>query len=126
MLCKHKRIVTVATTAELKNEHYYRRLWLAARNIQYGRRKWPDELSDCFIDCGYSYEVQYPSGETFPIPDIDETFGNDPDARWVSDYLMADQSGMRPRYKSRKLGRVQLIDLYFRIKYPHIARHFGR
>ena len=128
MLCKNsKRIVTVATNAELLNPHYYARLQLAARNINISRRNWYDELSSCFCGWGYSYDVQYPSGEPYPVPDdIDEVMGNDPDARWISLFLELDDTGMRPRFHSRKLERVRLIDLYFRIKHPNIARHFGR
>ncbi len=124
MLCNRKDVVVVATTAELKNYHYYCRLWMAARNISLPRRQWLDELAACFRD--YRGNVMYPSGELFPIPFVDDVFGDDPDMRWLSYYLSTDGSGKKPRSLSRKLQRVQLIDLYFRIRYPSIARHFSR
>jgi len=124
MLCKNNRVVTVATKSELLNEHYYRRLWLAARNISIPRRGWLDEIADCF--CQYRGSIVYRSGELFPIPLVDNVFGDDFDMRWLSTYLGADESGTSPNIISRKLERLQLIDLYFRIQHPHIANHFGR
>lgn len=123
MLCKKKEVIFVATKAELQTEHYYRRLWLAARNISLPRRGWLDELAACLYE--YRGKIIYRSGEPFPIPDVDEVFGDDPDMRWLSYYLTADKSGFSPNRISRKFERVQIIDLYFRIKYPKIARHFG-
>jgi len=124
MLCKRKRVVRVATTAELRNPHYYRRLWVAARNTEVSRRKWIDVLADCFRDT--ECHIVYPSGAPFPIGDLDALFGDDPDGRWFSYYLKSDPSGSIPSTTSRKLERVQIIDLYFRLMYPHIAVHFGR
>ena len=124
MLCNIKRVTTVATTAELKNYHYYRRLWIAARNLELPRRRWLDEIAACFRD--YQGDVIYASGDPYPIPLVDDIFGDDPDMRWLSYYLGTDESGKEPRSVSRKLERVQLIDLYFRIKFPAVARHFNR
>ncbi len=124
MLCKNKRVITVATNAELLNEHYYRRLWLAVRNLSLPRRHWLDEIAECFLH--FNGSTIYQSGEPYPIPLVDDVFGGDQDMRWLSYYLKIDPTGNRPRAISRKLERVQLIDLYFRIKHPNIARHFGR
>ncbi|GJM04769.1 MAG: hypothetical protein DHS20C09_07600 [marine bacterium B5-7] len=124
MLCENKRVIVVATNAELLNEHYYRRLWIAARNLQLPRRRWLDEIAECFLR--FNGSIVYASGQSFPIPLVDDVFGDDPDMRWLSYYLKADLAGMRPHTVSRKMDRIQLIDLYFRIKHPSIARHFGR
>jgi len=78
-------------------------------------------LSKC-----HSGLIRYLSGEPYPIPFVDDVFGDDLDVRWMSDYLVTDESGLSPRTISRKIERVQLIDLYFRIGHPLIARHFGR
>lgn len=118
------RTVVVATRAELKNEHYYRRLWLAARNISLSRRRWLDELAACVYD--FRGSIIHPSGDPYIIPDIDTLFGNDPDMRWLSYFLGTDTSGFSPRAMSRKFERVQFIDLYFKIKHPNIAAHFGK
>ena len=125
MLSKPKRIAYVATTAELMNEHYYRRLWMAVRNLPISRREWLDTLADCLRDT-CDIVILHRSGEAFAIPYVDEIMGDDPENRWFSLYLKADPSGERPSRQSRMLERVQLLDLYFRIKHPDIARHFGR
>ena len=119
MLSKPKRTITVATNAELLNKHYYRRLWLAARNMGIPRRKWLDTIADVFY-------VIYKTGEPYPFPDIDQVFGDDPDMRWFGYYLMDNGKKDFPKSYSRKLERLRLIDLYFRIAYPHIAAHFGK
>lgn len=125
MFYKSKRLVIVATDAELLSEHYYRRLWMAARNIKISRREWLDVLADCLRDTHDMY-ICYPYGEPYVIPFVDDVMGDDPDNRWMSDFLRSDPSGSKPSARSRKLERVRLIDLYFRITHPKIARHFGR
>ena len=124
MLFKNKRVIVVATQSELMNEHYYRRLWLAARNLSIPRRGWLDEIASCF--CDFRGKIIYRSGEPYPIPLADDVFGDDPDMRWLSYYLNADESGTTPRTISRKIERIQLIDLYFRINHPKLASHFGK
>ncbi len=124
MLFKNKRVIVVATQSELMNEHYYRRLWLAARNLSIPRRGWLDEIASCF--CDFRGNIIYRSGEPYPIPLADDVFGDDPDMRWLSYYLNADESGTVPRTISRKIERLQLIDLYFRINHPNLASHFGK
>lgn len=129
MLSKPKKTIYVATTAELMNEHYYRRLWIAIRNLSeqvpISRREWLNVLADCFRDT-YDVEILLRSGKPYCIPCVDEAFGDDPDNRWFSDFLKSDPAGTRPRAKSRKLERVQLLDLYCRLRHPNVARHFGR
>lgn len=125
MFCESKRVVIVATDAELLSEHYYRRLWMAARNIKISRRKWLDVLADCLRD-SHDLDIRYPYGEPYEIPFVDEAMGDDHDNRWMSDFLRSDPSGSKPSARSRRLERVRLIDLYFRIAHPKIARHFGR
>ena len=59
-----RKTVYVATNAELMNEHYYRRLWIAVRNISIPRRDWLDGLdglADAFRDA--DVELLYKSGE---------------------------------------------------------------
>ena len=124
MISDTKRVIYVATQNELLSRSYYSRLWLGVRNIKISRRSWLDELADTFRD--FNGSIVQRDGKPFVIPCIDETFGDDPDLRWLGYYLRADKSGMHPKTMSRKIARVQLLDLYFRIKYPLISRHFGR
>ncbi|MGH1439762.1 MAG: hypothetical protein ACRBBR_06600 [Cellvibrionaceae bacterium] len=117
-----KYLITVATSAELMNEHYYRRLWIATKNIGVLRRDWLDELANTFRD--YNGMVLHPSGELFDMPFVDDVFGNDPDMRWLGYFMASNPSGNYPQFRTRKLGRLQILDLYFRIKHPDLADKF--
>ena len=120
--CNQK--IVVASADLLACQHYYNRLWLATRNMSIPRREWLNEIADTFRD--YNGIIIYRSGKTFTVPLVDEVFGDDPDMRWFSYYLRPDRSGEHPASRSRKIERLQLLDLYFRIKHPKIARHFKR
>ena len=119
-----KRTIYLLTHDELTSESYYRRLWMAVKSTPIPRRKWLDELADTFRD--FDGVVIHRSGKPFAIPLVDDVFGDDPDLRWLGYYLEATPCGSRPKSRSRKTKRLQLLDLYFRIKHPEIARHFGR
>ncbi len=108
--------------AILLSEHYYRRLWLAVKNVRIPRRAWLNELADVVRDCdGLIYTHD---GRLYKIPAIDEVFGDDFDMRWLGYYLLAEQDEDMPRIKSRKIERLQLLDLYFQVRYPKIAKRF--
>ena len=106
----------------LLSESYYRRLWLAVRNVDIPRRSWLEELADLMRD--YDGTIYQDDGTVYEFPLIDDIFGDDFDMRWMGYYLLADDSGHGPRMKSRKIERLQLLDLYMQIKYPDIAKHF--
>lgn len=118
--------IQLVTIDELRSESYYNRLWIATRAISKSvpRRLWLDELANTFRD--FNGVVFTPCGEAFEIPDLDAVFGDDQDMRWFSYYLKSDGSGNQPQMKSRQRERLELLDLYFKIKHPDIAFHFGR
>lgn len=124
MMSKGKQKIRLTRASILLAEPYYRRLWLATRNVKIARREWLDELADTFRD--FEGEIVTRCGLPYEIPLVDDVFGDDADMRWLGYYLQPDQSGEHPRSKSRKTERLQLLDLYFRIKHPQIARHFKR
>lgn len=119
-----KPIITLTPLSELLSEPYYRRLWLAVRNTEISRRNWLDELANTFRDFEGTFETE--NGRPFELPLVDDVFGNDDDMRWLGYYLKPDATGLFPFSYSRKIERLQLLDLYFRIKHPHIARHFKK
>ena len=115
-MLKKVRIVTVATDEELRQPSYRNRLKLAVRNTGIGQRDWPTAIQDAFLRADMrGVRFQYASGEYFPIPLIDDVWLNE---RYVREFLA-----------SRKCAfpdKDRLIDLYFRVEMPNIARHFGR
>ena len=123
-MIKVRQKISLTHPSVLLSEHYYRRLWLATRNVKIARREWLDELADTFRD--FDGEIVTPCGKPYEIPLVDDAFGDDIDMRWLGYYLQPDLTGEYPRSKSRKIERLQLLDLYFRIKYPQIAKHFKR
>lgn len=123
MQSKIKTVIFVATQEELESTSYYRRLWIAARNVEISRRSWLDAIADTLRD--FNGLIIHRSGEVCVIPDIDEVFGDDPDLRWLGYYLQPDDSGKFPKMRTRKYQRLELLGLYFRINHPDIARHFG-
>lgn len=114
-----KRIVIVATDQELRDPHYYKRLWLAARNM-HSRRRWLDVIADTLYN--FDGDILNSDGTPWEMPDIDDIFG---DPRWFSTWFEVGPDG-GPRRNVRDIERLRLIDLYFRIALPAIARHFGR
>lgn len=60
-------------------------------------------------------------GRICPIPDIDNVMG---DPRWISSWF--EERDGEPRRNTYQIERLRLFDLYFKIEYPNIARHFGR
>ena len=123
MVTTKERSVVLASAAELHRPSYYLRLWLAARNTRLSRRRWLDAIADCFRD--FEGDVYEPSGSVYALPEVDDIFP-DSEMRWMSYYLEANPSVDEPRRRSTHLERLQLIDLYFRIQHPDIARRFGQ
>lgn len=121
---RRRKTLYVATRHQLNDPQYYKRLWLAARNLSLPRREWLDAIADAIRD--YEGEIAWYSGEPYEVPCIDKVFGDDPDVRWLSYFLGANDNGDRPLRQTKKIERLRLIDLYFRIEYPEIAKHFHR
>ena len=88
------------------------------------RRSWLDAIADILRD--FDSLIIHRSGKTYAIPAIDNVFGDDPDLRWLGYYLQPDGPGEYPKMRTRKYQRLELLDLYFRINHPDIARHFAK
>lgn len=119
-----KDVIFIATAKELSIRSYYRRLWLAVKNIDMPRRSWLDMIADAIRD--YDGLICHPNGMRYHIPDVDEAFGDDIHMRWLGFFMTSDATGQHPKMWTRKIVRLQLLDLYFKIKHPDIAAHFGR
>ncbi len=122
MYMRTKPTIALTHPSILLSEHYYRRLWLAVRNIKITRRDWLDEMADMIRD--FDGKIVTPDGHQYELPLVDDVFGNDFDMRWLGYYLIPNEAGDHPRSRSRKIERLQLLDLYFRIKHPEVAENF--
>ncbi|MEM9388083.1 MAG: hypothetical protein AAGA68_23710 [Pseudomonadota bacterium] len=114
-----QRTIFATSKEELIDKPCSRRRWIAARNLKVPRRQWPDLLATSIYE--FEGTILCPNRLLWPIPDIDKILGEDP--RWFSHYLEAVDG--EPRRTPRLLERVRLIDLFFRIEKPAIARHFA-
>lgn len=117
---KHTKVVFVASKSQLSNPVYEARLWIATRNIGLSRRKLLDAIAKAIYD--HQGLILIEGGHVWPVPDIYEVMGED--GRWLSYYCKAVDG--RPCHKPRAstLERRRIIDLYFRIAHPAIARDF--
>lgn len=114
---KTKRTICVASNTELHSLPYRNRLKLAVRNTGIAHRVWPDAIQDMFLHVDRNnMELVYPNGDAFLIPLVDDVWDNH--ERYVRDFLQSECC-VHPR-------RDRLIDLYFRVMQPDVARHFGK
>lgn len=120
-LYAEKRIIIVATNRELAGEHYYKRLWIAIRNLseEFSRRKWVDCCIGYFRDMDGAVEFQWPNGTPYLPPDWDNLF-SDADARWLSFYL--EEFNGSPKMRSNLYSRLRVFDAVIRAKWPNIAK----
>lgn len=116
-----KRVITVATKAELKKPELYKHTWARARKVSLPRRKWLDAISHCFLR--RDIRIVDEQGNPFDIPDIDDAFGDDPDMRWLS-YYLKDNGNSGPLHRVRLFHRVKLIHLYLEIEHPETTLIF--
>ena len=122
MKLRPKRVVITATREELTRESYLYRLWTATKSMGFSRRQWLNDLAAGIYD--FDGKIVMADGRVWPVPDIDAVMGNDADFRWLS-YYLEEHYGM-PKRKIKTLERLRVLDLYFRISRPNIARHFGK
>lgn len=116
---KKKRVIVVEAKKTLENPTYQKRLWLAARNMGISRREWPNIIADAIYN--FDGDIMVGNGMRWPIPLVDDVLG---DPRWFS-YYFEEVEG-KPRREVRLIERLRLLDLYFKIKHPNIARHFDK
>ncbi|MGD1923367.1 MAG: hypothetical protein ACFB03_04150 [Paracoccaceae bacterium] len=87
---------------------YVERIWRPAVAKGISRVPWLDALTLIYRFDG---QIFLQSGRPFVIPEIDTVF-NDPDNRWMSHFLEADESGQYPKRICRVLPKLRLIALY--------------
>lgn len=117
--------IVVACDEELRRRVHYARMAMACSGLTFSRRGFADELASVLYP--YEGEICWPEGDIFSFHDtaIEDAFSNDLGFRWLSDYARVQALPARtPQY--RIVARLRLIDTYFLIQHPNIARHFYR
>lgn len=105
--------IYVALDEQLHMPAYYWFIWKCVKRENRPRREWLDELANTFRD--FEGEFLWPSGKPYELPDLDQTFGEDPSMRWLAWFLEENEGG--PAHKTRLYDRLRIFDLYFKIKY---------
>jgi hypothetical protein len=121
----NRKAIIVACDKELRRPVHFSRMGMACSGLTFSRRGFADELANTL----YLYEgdIYWPQGDIFSFHDtaIEDAFSNDLGFRWLSDFARVQTPPSRaPQY--RLVARLRLIDTYFLIKRPNIARHFYR
>ena len=102
---KKKRVVVVETEETYSKPSYQKRICLAERNMLTLKLNWQNEVADAIYN--FDGHIIVDNDKRWSIPDVKKLLGE-------------------PRCEARFIDRLRLVDLYFKIKYPLIARHFDK
>lgn len=107
--------VLVASDHQLVNKAFYRdQVWKPALKAHEDLRSRTAWLNALTLIYDYDGRLYFRDGRPYQPQDIDEVF-NDPQNRWMSNFLKADPTGQRPVQTSRLLERLRMIELYCRL-----------
>jgi len=105
----------LATTEEISDLAYRADLKEAVAGQNIGEREWLTALADALLQAFLNNGRIWRPMEPYPTPFVDDVIPND---RYMRDFMRSNQCEYPERDK--------LIDLYFRIMAPDIARRFGK
>lgn len=115
-MTEHPKYWTTPHRREMNDLRFYRdRIWKpACHEHEYigSRRKWLDALT---LLTDYKDRIRRPDGSEYYLGDIYDYF-QDPDMRWMTDFLAASECEDRPRALSPIYPRLELIYLYCEIR----------
>lgn len=111
-----KEPILVLSNHQLVNKVTYRNLvWVPAREAHAelpSRAAWLQALTLIYE---YSGQLFFKNGKQYIPSDIDTIF-RDPQNRWMSNFLKADDSGTAPASFSHQFERLRMIELYCRLR----------
>lgn len=107
--------ILVAADHQLVSKAFYReRVWKPARAAHQDVRSRAAWLSALTLLYDYDGRLYFRDGRPYHPQDVDEVF-TDPDNRWMTNFLKADESGNSPASLSRMFERLRMIELYCRL-----------
>ncbi len=118
----NRKFIYIATKEQMNDPVNENHLWTATCDIKLSRRKLLDDIARTIYD--HKDHILFKEGRIWPVPDVYELFGGI-DGRWISCYRK--RVGNRPRHKphSSTLERRRVLQLYFRLRHPKIAKQFN-
>jgi len=109
-------IIYVLSNHQIVDKSIYRNnVWKAAHltnNDLSSRSSW---LTGLTLVYDYAHHLYFRDGTRYKVPDIHKIFP-DPQNRWMTDFLKADETGKAPASYSRYYERLRLIELYCRLR----------
>lgn len=115
-----KRILIVGSRETVVKPSYRGRLQMAAQSVNILQYTLPDMI----VDAIYTFDGNFmtENGIRWPVPNVQDVLG-DPQHFFHSLELVVNDD-LHP--DARLIGLLQLVDIYFRIRHPDLAKHFGR
>ena len=108
--------IIVLSNHHLINKVIYKNcVWLPARSVHEelpGRASWLEALGLVYE---YDGRLFFKNGKKYRLPEIDTVF-TDPQNRWMTTFLKADETGADPACRSHQFERLRLIELYCRLR----------
>jgi len=117
--------IIVACDDELLRPPHFARMAVACNNLGFSRYAFVEELAGALYS--NTEPLLWPEGDIYTLNDtaIDRAFNGDLSFRWLSDFFRVRHDPVRRPQRSLT-PRLRLVDTYFLIKRPNIARHFYR
>ncbi len=96
-------------------QSYFARLQNTVRSFPISEREWPTKIQNMLLKVDMQGGRIMTAPEPYPIPLIDDLISSE---RFIRDFLATEECEI--------LEIARIVDLYFRVLYPRIARHFDR
>lgn len=122
--CGNGITVWLAPKPCLVAKDYYCIVWKILSGLALSRRSLAEQVVDIFRDrcCA---DLRDDVGNTYYLPEFDDVFTADESCRWFGRYLYTDGTNAYPRYFSRNLARLELLDLAAKLVDPFPFRAIG-
>ena len=123
--CKSCRTVTLAPRECLLSEGYYSIIWRTFVDLNLSRRELAEKIVDIFRDMCCA-NLEHPDGEDYELPEFDDAFSEDESRRWFGSFLKSDLTGQKPKYVTKIIKRLELLDLAAKLINPMPFRAIGQ
>ncbi|MEM5585937.1 hypothetical protein WNZ15_26010 [Roseibium sp. AS2] len=110
------RIIVCSNYQFVDTEFYQENVWNIARlthELMPSRAAW---LTGMTIIYDYAHHLYFRDGSKYWPSDIGKIFP-DPQNRWFSDFLKADETGEAPLSYTKYYERLRMIELYCRLRH---------
>lgn len=118
-MLQKNRVIYALSNQELKDDFIYDGVWWCSKELSklLSPEALTHEILHAFGD--FQGKIQNLDGTPFVLSDDDDKLFGDPDFRWFDrSYLAMSPDGQRKFHRVKKLNRVQMLDLYYQIKFP--------